>query len=118
MPEPQLSKYDRALRVVILLLCASVGGFFFGSIFNVVSIETFGLNRFLFVFFVPFILITMKKNADFALILSGIAIGLFFSDFPDFISYFANGNIVEITIFSVVFFIYIESLYFYQRLKQ
>lgn len=91
-----------------LLVIMSVVGFFFGSLFNdAIHVETGGINRFMFLYALPFTVLLLKlklvKNNSILTTVGGLSIGIFASDIAD--------AMASIGIFATTFITYSYALY-------
>jgi len=105
------------LETFYTITAMSICGFFSGSIFNYVKIEAGGLNRFLFIFIIPIIIVYYKKKPILKNAFIGLMIGFFFSDFSDLLMMIVASDIKAWYLFAVMFSIYLYFVYFTHKLK-
>lgn len=104
----------------LIFVSTSILGFCLGSIFNVVSIPAGGMNRYLFIFLIPLLYhlvksrMEAKKKHFLITILLGICLGIFSSDFQDFVTML----ITQGSLFVLIFILYIMTLHYYFKIRR
>lgn len=111
-------KFDKSILYGIF--SAIIFGFFIGNIFNQIEFSGIKLiplpiNRYLFAFLIPLVYLYKKSQKFRFVIFSGIGVGLFLSDFADFITLMSNTS--QIILFVCFYLYYILCLFLYNRLK-
>jgi len=95
----------------ITFIASSIIGFFIGMVFELwVHVDLHGPSRYLFVFLIPFVIFWIKKKSLIFNTLSGLGLGIAFSDVGKFINFLQQYWIFFIVIYAfycyVIYVIY------------